>query len=120
MTVVRFAPSPTGLIHIGNARTAIVNYLFARKSGGQFLLRYDDTDVERSKHGICGRHRRRSRLARHRARSQSSISRSAPTAMMRPQRSSRPTGRLYPCYETADELDRRRKRQLARGTAAGL
>ena len=49
MTItVRFAPSPTGRIHIGNARTAILNWLFARKSGGRFILRYDDTDAERS------------------------------------------------------------------------
>ena len=48
MTVVRFAPSPTGRIHIGNARTAILNWLFALKSGGQFVLRYDDTDTARS------------------------------------------------------------------------
>src|SRR5262245_24326138 len=48
MTIVRFAPSPTGRIHIGNARTAILNWLFARKSGGRFVLRYDDTDVGRS------------------------------------------------------------------------
>ena len=45
MTIVRFAPSPTGRIHIGNARTAILNWLFARKTGGQFVLRYDDTDA---------------------------------------------------------------------------
>jgi glutamyl-tRNA synthetase len=48
MTIVRFAPSPTGRIHIGNARTAIVNWLFAKKTGGQFVLRYDDTDTARS------------------------------------------------------------------------
>jgi glutamyl-tRNA synthetase len=57
MTIVRFAPSPTGRIHIGNARTAILNWLFARKSGGQFILRYDDTDTARSTeafaHGIA-------------------------------------------------------------------
>jgi glutamyl-tRNA synthetase len=46
---VRFAPSPTGRIHIGNARTAILNWLFARSGGGQFVLRFDDTDLERSK-----------------------------------------------------------------------
>ncbi len=46
--VVRFAPSPTGRIHIGNARTAMLNYFFARKHGGTFLLRFDDTDSERS------------------------------------------------------------------------
>ena len=47
--VVRFAPSPTGLLHVGNARTAMLNFLFARKQDGQFLLRIDDTDTERSK-----------------------------------------------------------------------
>ena len=44
MVVVRFAPSPTGLLHVGNARTALLNLLFARKAGGKFLLRIDDTD----------------------------------------------------------------------------
>lgn len=49
MTVtVRFAPSPTGLLHVGNARTALVTWLFARKEGGRFVLRLDDTDRERS------------------------------------------------------------------------
>ena len=45
---VRFAPSPTGRIHAGNIRTALFNFLFARKAGGRFLLRLDDTDVELS------------------------------------------------------------------------
>jgi glutamyl-tRNA synthetase len=50
MTVVtRFAPSPTGLLHVGNVRTALVNWLFARANGGKFILRIDDTDQERSK-----------------------------------------------------------------------
>ncbi len=49
MTLVRFAPSPTGLLHVGNARTAVVNWLFAHKTGGKFFLRIDDTDTERSK-----------------------------------------------------------------------
>ena len=44
MTVTRFAPSPTGYIHIGNLRTALFNYLIARKAGGTFILRLDDTD----------------------------------------------------------------------------
>ena len=47
--VVRFAPSPTGRIHIGNARTALLNWLFARRRNGTFILRFDDTDPERSK-----------------------------------------------------------------------
>ena len=49
MTILRFAPSPTGRIHIGNTRTAILNWLMALKTGGQFILRYDDTDTARSK-----------------------------------------------------------------------
>ena len=50
MTVtVRFAPSPTGHIHIGNSRPALYNWLFAKKAGGRFILRFDDTDLERSK-----------------------------------------------------------------------
>src|SRR5262245_5373041 len=47
--LVRMAPSPTGLLHIGNARSAVLNYLFARQQGGRFILRIDDTDAERSK-----------------------------------------------------------------------
>ena len=47
-TIVRFAPSPTGFIHIGNARTALFNWLFAGQRGGRFILRFDDTDTERS------------------------------------------------------------------------
>ena len=45
---VRFAPSPTGNLHVGNLRTALVNYLFARRADGHFMLRIDDTDTERS------------------------------------------------------------------------
>ncbi len=47
--IVRFAPSPTGRIHIGNARTALLNWLFAMRRGGRFILRFDDTDRERSR-----------------------------------------------------------------------
>lgn len=49
MVVTRFAPSPTGLFHVGSARTALFNYLFAKKNGGKFILRVEDTDKERSK-----------------------------------------------------------------------
>ncbi|RLA99517.1 MAG: glutamate--tRNA ligase, partial [Deltaproteobacteria bacterium] len=48
---VRFAPSPTGLLHVGNARTALYNWLFAQREGGTFLLRIEDTDPERSLEG---------------------------------------------------------------------
>ena len=46
--IVRFAPSPTGYLHIGGARTAIYNWLFAKKTGGRLILRIEDTDTERS------------------------------------------------------------------------
>ncbi|MCA0434214.1 MAG: glutamate--tRNA ligase [Proteobacteria bacterium] len=114
MTLVRFAPSPTGRIHIGNTRAAILNWLFARKSGGQFILRYDDTDTVRSTEEYAR-----------------SIAEDLAWLGIKPDRvewqSKRFTrydevaaglkarGLLYPCYETADELDRRRKRQQARG-----
>ena len=49
MTTTRFAPSPTGYLHIGNFRAALMNYLLSRKLGGTFILRIDDTDAERSK-----------------------------------------------------------------------
>ncbi|PIP15481.1 MAG: glutamate--tRNA ligase, partial [bacterium (Candidatus Ratteibacteria) CG23_combo_of_CG06-09_8_20_14_all_48_7] len=49
MMRVRFAPSPTGYLHIGNARTALFNYLLARKEHGSFILRIEDTDLERSR-----------------------------------------------------------------------
>ena len=112
--IVRFAPSPTGRIHIGNARTAILNWLFAIKSGGQFVLRYDDTDTARSTdefaRGIAadldwlG-------IKPHRVEWQSK--RFARYDGLASQL--REAGRLYACYETTDELDRRRKRQMARG-----
>lgn len=114
MTVVRFAPSPTGRIHIGNARTAILNWLFSRKTGGTFILRYDDTDVARSSREFAD-----------------GIAADVAWLGIVPSRVEwqskrfgrydevaaglRASGRLYPCYETADELDRRRKRQQARG-----
>jgi glutamyl-tRNA synthetase len=113
-TTVRFAPSPTGRIHIGNARTAILNWLFARKAGGRFILRFDDTDLERSRQeyadatahdlawlGIAPDivHYQSKRFALYDA---------AADRL-------KADGRLYACYETPDELDRKRKRQLARG-----
>ena len=114
MTVVRFAPSPTGLIHIGNARTAILNWLFAKKSGGLFVLRYDDTDTARST----------DEFARAIAADMDWLGIQPDRVEYQSRRFARygeavaklkAAGRLYPCYEAADELDRRRKRQLARG-----
>ncbi|SNY93866.1 glutamyl-tRNA synthetase [Cohaesibacter sp. ES.047] len=112
--IVRFAPSPTGNIHIGNARTALINWLVSIKTGGAFILRFDDTDQERSRDeyaqgiatdldwlGI-----KPARVERQSARMASYDEVTQKLKDM---------GRLYPCYETADELDRKRKRQRARG-----
>lgn len=111
---LRFAPSPTGNIHIGNARTAILNYLFSLQSGGEFLLRFDDTDRERSKEAYV--EAIREDLAWlgldwvEEARQSERLQRYDTVAG-----ELKAKGILYPCYETPDELDRRRKRQLARG-----
>ncbi|MEM8643330.1 MAG: glutamate--tRNA ligase [Pseudomonadota bacterium] len=115
MTVtVRFAPSPTGRLHAGNIRTAIINALFARKEGGNFLLRLDDTDKERSTEEFArgieddiawlglnwsDKVRQSDRLARYDAAVEKL----------------KEMGRLYPAYETPEELELKRKRQLARG-----
>jgi glutamyl-tRNA synthetase len=111
-TLVRIAPSPTGLLHVGNIRTALINYLFTRKAGGRFMLRIDDTDTERSKQeyedaileDLAWLGLRHEVFARQ---SERSADYEAAAAKLRA------AGLLYPCYETADELDRRRKRQLA-------
>jgi glutamyl-tRNA synthetase len=112
--VVRFAPSPTGMIHIGNVRAALMNWLIALKGGGQFVLRYDDTDRERSKQefidGIAvdldwfG-------IKPHLVVSQSKRTDLYDAAVDK----LKSAGRLYACYETAEELERRRRLQLARG-----
>lgn len=115
MTVtVRFAPSPTGRLHIGNIRPAILNWLLARRTGGTFILRLDDTDRERSREEHAEAIRRDLNwLGLHWAREERQSSRTrlyeaAAETLIR-------DGRLYPCYESEDELDRKRKRQLARG-----
>ena len=115
MTVtVRFAPSPTGRIHIGNARTALLNYLFARKRGGRFVLRFDDTDSARSRleyaDSIVVD------LAWLGIRPDLTVRQSERFAIYdKAAAQLKAMGLLYPCYESADELDRRRKRQIARG-----
>ena len=115
MTVtVRFAPSPTGRLHIGNVRTAILNWLFARKQHGRFFLRLDDTDLQRSTDEFA--QWIREDLAwlglRHDAEERQSLRtaryREAAEVLKR-------AGHLYPCYETEEELERRRARQRARG-----
>lgn len=115
MTItVRFAPSPTGYLHVGNVRTALVNWLFARGRGGRFVLRIDDTDAERSRPEFTAAIREdmdwlglnwdeevhqsarfdRYALASEKLRAQ---------------------GRLYACYETPEELDIQRKMLASRG-----
>ena len=111
---VRFAPSPTGRLHVGNVRTALVNWLFAKGQGGAFVLRIDDTDLARStaefEQGIEDdltwlgmtwdeRHNQSKRFDRYEEAAERL----------------KASGRLYPAYETAEELDRRRKVQLSRG-----
>ncbi|WP_043879125.1 glutamate--tRNA ligase [Azorhizobium caulinodans] len=112
--VFRFAPSPTGLIHVGNARTALLNALLARRAGGTFVLRFDDTDAVRSRAefaeaiaqdlvwlGIPPDHTVR----------QSDRLRLYEAAVER----LKGMGRLYPAYETEEELDLKRGLQRARG-----
>ncbi len=105
--IVRFAPSPTGLLHVGNARTALLNWLFAKKMGGKFLLRIDDTDAARSTRAFekaiyrdlawlglshNASDRQANRLAKY------------STAFYRLQAA----GHIYPAYETEPELERQR------------
>lgn len=114
MTITRFAPSPTGHIHVGNLRTALFNYLIARKSGGQFILRLDDTDQERSKEEyVEGIKRDLDWLGLHwdRVERQSlRLDRYAAEADKL-----RASGRLYEVFETPTELDLKRKKQLNMG-----
>lgn len=111
---VRFAPSPTGHIHIGNSRTALFNWLFAKKQGGQFILRFDDTDVERSKVEYAQSIEQDLRwlgIVPDRIERQSARFKLYEEAA----RKLREAGLLYPCYETSDELARRRSRARALG-----
>lgn len=113
-TAVRFAPSPTGRLHIGNIRTAVLNYLFALKTGGRFLLRLDDTDTERSTEAFAEGIRRDldwlGLTTDWHARQSDRLARYDEVAA-----GLKASGKLYPCYESEDELDRRRRRQMARG-----
>ncbi|WP_027257696.1 glutamate--tRNA ligase [Leisingera aquimarina] len=114
MTTTRFAPSPTGYIHVGNLRTALMNYLIARKAGGTFILRIDDTDPERSKEEYVDAikqdlewlgltwdkvERQSERLDRYVAAADKL----------------REIGRFYEAFETPVELDLKRKKQLNMG-----
>ena len=114
MTTTRFAPSPTGYLHVGNLRTALMNYLIARRAGGTFILRIDDTDPERSKEEYVEAIKedlswlgiRWDRLERQSAR----LDRYEAAAERL-----RGMGRLYECFETPTELDLKRKKQLNMG-----
>ncbi|MBR9650640.1 glutamate--tRNA ligase [Thalassovita aquimarina] len=114
MTTTRFAPSPTGYIHVGNLRTALMNYLIARKAGGTFILRIDDTDPVRSKQEYVDQIQRDlewlgltwDRIERQSER----LDRYAEAADKL-----REIGRFYECFETPTELDLKRKKQLNMG-----
>jgi glutamyl-tRNA synthetase len=112
--IVRFAPSPTGLLHLGNARTAVVNRLFATRQGGRFVLRIDDTDRERSQEAFVGAIREDLRwlgIAWEEEVRQSERGALHADAFAR----LRESGRVYPAYETPEELTAMRARQQAKG-----
>lgn len=114
MTTTRFAPSPTGYLHIGNLRTALFNWLITRKAGGTFILRLDDTDPERSRQEYADQIQRDLRwlgLTWDRLETQSArLDRYSQAAD-----ELRANGRLYECFETPTELDLKRKKQLNMG-----
>lgn len=114
MSIVRFAPSPTGQIHIGNARPALLNWLYAKTSGGKFILRFDDTDLARSKREYAdGIEQDLSWLG---IKPDTIVRQSERFDLYNAARDKLiAAGRLYPCYETPDELDRRRARARAMG-----
>ncbi len=115
MTVTtRFAPSPTGWIHVGNLRTALMNYLIARQNGGTFILRLDDTDQERSKQEyIDGLKEDLAWLGISYDRVEQQSKRLARYAEAAEQLKA--AGRFYECFETPVELDLKRKKQLNMG-----
>src|SRR5215475_12082196 len=111
---VRFAPSPTGRVHVGNIFVALNNWLFARANGGAFVLRFDDTDVERSTAAFAAGIEEDLHwlgLGWDEAHRQSGRTRHYDAAVER----LKAAGRLYPCYETPEELALKRKTQLQRG-----
>lgn len=114
MTVTRFAPSPTGLLHVGNLRTALMNWLIARKAGGRFILRLDDTDSERSKPEYAEAIQEDLRwlgLGWDQVEQQSArLGRYAAAADLL-----RASGRLYEAFETPAELELKRRVLLASG-----
>ena len=113
-TTTRFAPSPTGTLHVGNIRTALHNWLLAKKSGGRFLLRIDDTDVARSREEhVAAIRADLAWLGLHPEREERQSARFAIYAAAFEKLVA--AGRLYRCYETAQELELKRKVLLGRG-----
>lgn len=115
MTVTsRFAPSPTGVLHLGSIRTAFIAYLFARSAGGKFILRIDDTDLVRSKdeHTVAIKDGMvwlgMSWDEYYHQRGREDVYNASRDKLLA-------SGRLYPCYETEEELALKRKVQLGRG-----
>ena len=114
MITVRWAPSPTGRIHLGNARPALLNWFFARRNGGRYVLRMDDTDAARSTREFADGIE--TDLAWLGIEPDLLVRQSERTTLYEEAREKLvAAGRLYPCYETEDELDRRRKRARALG-----
>lgn len=114
MPVVRFAPSPTGYIHLGNARTALLNWCFAKARGGRFILRFDDTDRERSRPEYAAAITQD--LAWLGIMPDIVVSQSDRLDLYAAAAERlKAAGRLYPCYETEEELDRRRRLARASG-----
>ena len=114
MTTCRFAPSPTGYLHVGNLRTALMNWLIARAAGGEFILRLDDTDPERSKPEYTQAIREDLNwlgLGWDRAERQSQRLELYEAAAQK----LRDSGRLYECFETPQELEFKRRALLASG-----
>src|SRR4029079_7307513 len=112
--VTRFAPSPTGRLHVGNIRTALHNYLFARKHGGKFILRVDDTDRERSTAEFD--QAIRDDLEWMGLMPDTIVRQSERFDLYERQfQRLKEAGRVYPAYETPEELDLRRKVLLGRG-----
>ncbi len=115
MTVItRFAPSPTGNLHVGNIRAALHNWLWARRNGGRFLLRMDDTDLVRSTAAYAGSIR--TDLAWLGLDPDEEVRQSDRFALYEARfEALKAAGRIYPAYESAQELDLRRKILLGRG-----
>ncbi len=114
MVVTRFAPSPTGRLHVGNIRTALHNWMWAQRHGGRFLLRLDDTDAERSTEENAAAIR--ADLAWLGLAPESEAKQSDRFALYEARfEELRAKGRVYPCYESAEELELKRKILAGRG-----